>query len=255
MTTWLVSDVHLSVERPAVTQAFCYWLQQTVTGADALYLLGDIFEVWLGDDVLGHPQLAAAMPEVARVVAALRALSDAGTQVYAMHGNRDFLLGAQFANACGLQLLPDPTLIFLSGQRVLLSHGDALCTEDTAYQAFRCTVRDPQWQHAFLAQPVDQRQAYAAQARAQSRYNKTTQVMEIMDVHPDAVAEVLRAHAYPQVLLHGHTHRPAIHHGMVDGHAFERIVLGDWHAQAVVCRATPTALQLETLTLSAETLG
>lgn len=249
MTTWLVSDVHLSAERPAVTQAFCYWLRHTVTGAKALYLLGDIFEVWLGDDVLAQPLAAQIMPEVARVVAALRALADAGTALYAMHGNRDFLLGSQFATACGLQLLPDPTLINLAGQRVLLSHGDTLCTEDTAYQAFRLTVRDPQWQQNFLAQPFEQRQAYAAQARAQSRQNKATQALDIMDVHADAVAALLRAHAYPPVLLHGHTHRPAVHHGMVDGHAFVRMVLGDWHQSAVVCRATADQLQLETLTL------
>lgn len=247
MVSWIISDLHLSAQRPAVTQAFLHWLTTEVANAQALYILGDFFEVWVGDDVLEDRQYGA---EFVAVVAGLRALSAKGVQLFLMHGNRDFLLGAHFAQACGLRLLADPTLIHLGEKRVLLTHGDALCTDDVAYQQFRQTVRQTQWQQTFLAQSLSSRVAFAEQARMQSRQNKSMQDMDIMDVNSDAVSNLICAFDYPDVLLHGHTHRPAIHTLSVDGYAAERWVLGDWDASAVVVRIDDDQLQQHTIALS-----
>jgi len=247
MTTWIISDLHLSAQRPAVTQAFLHWLQTTVARADALYILGDFFEVWVGDDVLEEVQHGA---EFLPIVQALRALIERGVHLYFMHGNRDFLIGETFAQACGLQLLHDPTLLEYAGKRILLSHGDALCTDDVAYQQFRVQVRDLQWQKAFLAQPLAARLAFADQARSQSAQNKAMQTLEIMDVNVDAVADLIRKYDYPEILLHGHTHRPGVHQLQVDGHTCERMVLGDWHDHAICARLDQQALQLIDLPLA-----
>lgn len=246
MTTWVISDLHLCAQRPAVTQAFLHWLQTAVVHAEALYILGDFFEVWVGDDVLADPGHGAAFLPV---VEALHALSKQGVKLYFMHGNRDFLIGEAFAAACGLQLLPDPVLLDTGRERILLSHGDALCTDDVAYQQFRAQVRDPHWQHAFLARPLEARLAFAEQARQQSAQSKTMQRIDIMDVNAEAVATLIRKHDYPEVLLHGHTHRPAMHGLVVDGHRCQRWVLGDWHEVAVVCRLEASGLQQVTLSL------
>lgn len=247
MTTWIISDLHLSAQRPAVTQAFLHWLQTTVARADALYILGDFFEVWVGDDVLEDVQHGA---EFLPIVQALRALFEREVRLYFMHGNRDFLIGETFAQACGLQLLHDPTLLEYAGKRILLSHGDALCTDDVAYQQFRVQVRDLQWQKAFLAQPLAARLAFADQARSQSAQNKAMQTLEIMDVNVDAVADLIRKYDYPEILLHGHTHRPGVHQLQVDGHTCERMVLGDWHDHAICARLDQQALQLIDLPLA-----
>ena len=247
MTTWIISDLHLSAQRPAVTQAFLHWLQTTVARADALYILGDFFEVWVGDDVLEDVQHGA---EFLPIVQALHALFERGVHLYFMHGNRDFLIGETFAQACGLQLLHDPTLLEYAGKRILLSHGDALCTDDVAYQQFRVQVRDLQWQKAFLAQPLAARLAFADQARSQSAQNKAMQTLEIMDVNVDAVADLIRKYDYPEILLHGHTHRPGVHQLQVDGHTCERMVLGDWHDHAICARLDQQALQLIDLPLA-----
>ncbi|HCU85276.1 UDP-2,3-diacylglucosamine diphosphatase [Methylophilus sp. UBA6697] len=253
MTTWIISDLHLCAQRPAVTQAFLHWLRTEVTTAEALYILGDFVEVWVGDDILADPQHGA---EFVPIVQALRALSDQGVKLYFMHGNRDFLIGQGFAQASGLQLLSDPTLLTLGETRILLSHGDALCTDDVAYQQFRSQVRTPQWQQAFLSQPLAARLAFAEQARQQSTQNKamhaqTTQPMDIMDVNAAAVLALLRQYDYPDILLHGHTHRPGRHPVQIDGHVCERIVLGDWHDDAVCARWDAHGLQLHTLSLLA----
>ncbi|WP_229008479.1 UDP-2,3-diacylglucosamine diphosphatase [Methylophilus sp. Leaf408] len=247
MTTWIISDLHLSAQRPAVTQAFLHWLKAEVAHAEALYILGDFFEVWVGDDVLKDAQQCA---EFLPVVQALRTLSDSGVKLYFMHGNRDFLIGDDFANASGLQLLADPTLIKMGNKRILLSHGDALCTDDTAYQQFRSQVRSPQWQHAFLAQPLAERIVFAGQARSQSAQNKVMQSIDIMDVNQSAVEQLLNEFEYPEVLLHGHTHRPGMHTIVFDGHKCERWVLGDWHDTAVVCRMDDDRIELVTLQLN-----
>jgi len=247
MTTWIISDLHLCAQRPAVTQAFLHWLRTEVAKAEALYILGDFVEVWVGDDILADPQHGA---EFVPIVQALRALSAQGVRLYLMHGKRDFLIGEGFAQACGLQLLPDPALLELGGQRILLSHGDALCTDDVAYQQFRAQVRSPQWQQAFLSQPLAARLAFAAQARSTSAQNKAVQTMDIMDVNAEAVVAQLRAYDYPDVLLHGHTHRPGRHSLTVDGYQCERVVLGDWHDTAVVANINHAFCELQTLTLS-----
>lgn len=246
MTTWIVSDLHLCAQRPAVTQAFLHWLDAEVANADALYILGDFVEVWVGDDIL---QDAVHGAEFVPIVQALRRLSDQGVRLFFMHGNRDFLISEAFAAACGMQILPDPTLLVLGEKRVLLTHGDALCTDDVAYQQFRAQVRDPQWQQAFLAQPLQVRRAFAEQARTQSAHTKATQTMAIMDVNAEAVANLLRGYDYPDILLHGHTHRPAQHTARVDGHGYERWVLGDWHDTAQVVRIDQATMRLTTLTL------
>lgn len=246
MTTWIISDLHLCAQRPAITQAFLHWLATEVTSAEKLYILGDFFEAWVGDDVLQDAQHGA---EFLPVVHALRTLADHGVKLYFMHGNRDFLIGEDFAQACGLQLLSDPVLIESADQRILLSHGDALCTDDTAYQQFRSQVRQPAWQQAFLAKPLAERIAFAEHARSQSAQNKAAQSIGIMDVNTEAVAVLIREYDYPEVLLHGHTHRPAIHAITVDGHHCERWVLGDWHDTAVACKLDAAGLQLHTLSL------
>ncbi|MFD1123241.1 UDP-2,3-diacylglucosamine diphosphatase [Methylophilus flavus] len=246
MTIWVISDLHLSAQRPAVTQAFLHWLETEVTQAEALYILGDFFEVWVGDDVLDDAQHGS---EFQPVVHALRRLSDSGVKLYFMHGNRDFLIGEHFALACGLQLLADPTMIYSVEKRILLSHGDALCTDDLAYQQFRNQVRSTAWQQAFLAQPLAARIAFAEQARSQSAQNKAMQPIDIMDVNTEAVIALIREYEYPEVLLHGHTHRPGMHALTVDGHHCERWVLGDWHDTAIVCKLDDTGLQQHTLSL------
>lgn len=248
MTTWIISDLHLSAQRPAVTQAFLHWLDTVVSQANALYILGDFFEVWVGDDLLQDAEYGRAFLPV---VQALRALSAQGVQLYFMHGNRDFLIGDAFAQASGLTLLQDPARLQMAGKSVLLSHGDALCTDDVAYQQFRQQVRSPAWQHAFLSQPLAARIAFAQQARSQSAQNKASQSMQIMDVNGEAVNQLIRDNHYPDVLLHGHTHRPAIHPLLVDQHACERWVLGDWHDTAVVARLDAAEMRLVTLSLDA----
>ncbi|HSI45959.1 MAG TPA: UDP-2,3-diacylglucosamine diphosphatase [Methylophilus sp.] len=246
MTTWIISDLHLSAQRPAVTQAFLHWLETDVFQAEALYILGDFFEVWVGDDVMDDAQHGT---EFQPVVDALRKLSAGGVKLYFMHGNRDFLIGEHFAKLSGLQLLKDPTLIHMGTQRILLSHGDALCTDDTAYQQFRSQVRDPQWQQHFLSQPLTARIAFAEQARSQSTQNKAMKTIDIMDVNLSAVEQLIRDYDYPEVLLHGHTHRPDLHTLAVDGHTCQRWVLGDWHDTAIVCRLGMDEMQLVTLQL------
>jgi UDP-2,3-diacylglucosamine hydrolase len=248
MTTWIISDLHLCAQRPAVTQAFLHWLKTEVASAEALYILGDFFEVWVGDDILDDVQHGA---EFLPIVQALRQLSGQGIRIYLMHGNRDFLIGEGFAQHCGLQLLNDPTLLEIAGKHILLSHGDALCTDDVAYQQFRAQVRDPQWQQAFLAQPLAARLAFAEQARSQSAQNKVMQTPDIMDVNEEAVADLLRKHNYPEILLHGHTHRPGVHQLEIDGNVCQRMVLGDWHDHAVCARydQDQDGLRLEKLAL------
>ena len=228
MTTLFVSDLHLDAERPRITQLFGAFLEGQARQADALYILGDLFEAWVGDD---DPSDTGAF-----VASKLRALSDAGVPVHFLHGNRDFLLGQDYARRAGMAILPDPVVVPLHGVPTLLMHGDLLCTDDTAYQQFRAQVRDPRWQAQFLAQPLQARLAFAQQARAASRAHQgglqAAGTMEaITDVSPATVEATLHAYGIDR-LIHGHTHRPKVHaHG---GHT--RIVLGDWYEQGSVLR-------------------
>ena len=219
-----ISDLHLCASRPVITQQFTQFLEHTANRADALYILGDLFEYWAGDDDLTDPHHQ-------HVIQALSRLSRQGVACYLIHGNRDFLMGSGFAKAAKLQMLADPTALALYGHRVLLSHGDALCTDDVAYQAFRHQVRQPQWQQHFLNQPLATRKAQIEALRMRSEEEKNIKSDSIMDVNDNAVEDLLRTHAYPEIFIHGHTHRPALHQIMIDGHVIERWVLGDWYEQ------------------------
>jgi UDP-2,3-diacylglucosamine hydrolase len=239
MTVLFVSDLHLDVSRPHITGLFLDFLAGEARAAEALYLLGDVFEAWVGDDDPGEPG--------APVCAALKALSDSGVPVFLMRGNRDFLFGPGIARRCGARLLPDPCVVDLHGTPTLLMHGDLLCTDDTAYQAFRQQVRDPAWQERFLAQTLAERQAFAAQARAASRQHQQGVPEAITDVAPAAVTAVMARHGVQQ-LIHGHTHRPAVHRLDVDGRAATRVVLGDWYEQGSVLRMDAAGPRLDVLT-------
>ncbi|MFM9913288.1 MAG: UDP-2,3-diacylglucosamine diphosphatase [Methylophilaceae bacterium] len=218
--TLFISDLHLCEERPQITALFLDFLANTK--AEALYILGDLFEYWAGDDDLPDPYHQ-------RIATGLRALSDKGTRLYVMHGNRDLLLGQNFATACGASLLPDPTIIDLYGQTALLTHGDKLCTDDVKYQEFRRQVHDPVWQKTFLAQPLASRKAQIAGMRQQSEQAKMAKSEAIMDVNAEAVASLLAEHDFPPLFIHGHTHRMNRHALNINGHQCERIVLGDWY--------------------------
>lgn len=227
--TLLISDLHLSAARPAATAAFLALLAGPARDAAALYILGDLFDYWIGDEDIDDP---AVRP----IVDALAAVSNGGTAVSFMHGNRDFLVGARFAAATGVRLLPDPLLLQLDGVPTLLMHGDTLCLEDAAYNRFRAAVRDPAWQQAFLARPVAARREEAQRLRAISEHEKKSKPAEIMDVTPSEVLRTLRAFDYPR-LVHGHTHRPGRHLHPVDGRPCERWVLPDWQQVAAGLRA------------------
>ena len=228
MTTLFISDLHLDAERPAVTELFGAFMQGEARRADALYILGDLFEAWVGDD---DPSETGAY-----VAARIREVADAGVPVFFIRGNRDFLVGADYAARAGWTLLPDPAVILLQGEPTLLMHGDLLCLDDVAYQGFRRQVRDPAWQQGFLAQPLAARKAFAAQARAASAAAQSGRDESIGDVTP---AEVERVMAFYGVrrLIHGHTHRPAMHAvTLPEGRSGQRIVLGDWYDQGSVLR-------------------
>ena len=243
MTTLFISDLHLDAERPQITALFGRFLEDQARGAEALYILGDLFEAWVGDD---DPSATGAF-----VASRLRALSDAGTPVYFIRGNRDFLLGDEFARRAGMAILPDPVVVMLHGNPTLLMHGDLLCTDDVAYQAFRAQTRSPQWQAGFLAQPLAARLAFARQARAASQAHqgglRAQGTMEtITDVSASTVTATL-ARFGVDTLIHGHTHRPAVHEIAVGGRRCRRIVLGDWYEQGSVLRVDADGARLQRL--------
>ena len=223
--TLFISDLHLDPAAPQIAEQFRQFLRTEARDARALYILGDLFEVWLGDD---DPDPAAR-----QIVTALRELTDAGVPCYFMHGNRDFLVGERFARESGCRLLEDGTVVDVCGERVLLMHGDALCTDDTSYQRLRRVVRNPAVQWVFRHMSLARRRRLAARMRAGSRQHVGETAAEIMDVNAGAVAEAFRR-AGVRSLVHGHTHRPAVHALTVDGAPVRRIVLGDWHAQGSV---------------------
>lgn len=216
-----ISDLHLTAERPAANERFFRFLDETARDAEALYILGDFFEAWVGDDALADPYHA-------QVAAALQQLVSRGVRLFVMHGNRDFLLGEDFTQSTGASLLQEPHVVTLYGRPTLLLHGDALCTDDLDYQRFRRLVRDPAWQAGFLTRPLAERVALARQLRAQSEQVKGNKRPEIMDANPEAVLAALRRHGVLRI-IHGHTHRPAHHRLLVDGQACERWVLPDWY--------------------------
>lgn len=238
MTTLFISDLHLDDTRPAATELFRAFASGEARHCEALYILGDLFEYWLGDDVLS---------DTARQVAdALAALSKAGVACYFMHGNRDFLIGSDYARLCGMQLLPEEWLLDLYGRRTLLLHGDTLCTDDTSYQAVRRTLRSAEWQAEFLSRSPADRMAFARQAMDQSRDHKSNASMDIMDVNAGAVAASFERHGVAE-MIHGHTHRPAIHELSLATGPARRIVLGDWYEQGSVLRVSAEGAHLDRL--------
>ena len=222
MATLFISDLHLDPSRPHIVDLYTALLAGEARNAQALYILGDLFESWIGDDD------DADLP--ARIARASRALHDAGVPIYFMHGNRDFLLGTDYAARAGMTLLSDPAVIDLNGERTLLMHGDTLCTDDAEYLEFRRLVRDAKWQQQFLARPLAERHAFAAQAREQSRKHTRMARPEIMDVNQAAVEAAMLTYGVKH-LIHGHTHRPATHRFNLHGQAAVRTVLGDWYDQ------------------------
>lgn len=222
MTTWFISDLHLEAANTGVTQQLLAFLTQLKGNAEALYILGDLFEYWVGDDVLDSSYATAFQP----VVRALHQLTEQGVKLYFQHGNRDFLLGERFAAATGCILLPEQQQISLYGKQVLLLHGDTLCTDDVEYQRVRAYLRSEQWRAQFLALPLAERIRQAEAMREQSRQSMQGRMAAILDVNPQAVYEVMQTQGV-DCLIHGHTHRPAVHDLGAQG---QRIVLGDWHA-------------------------
>ncbi len=227
MAALFVSDLHIDAGCGEITSQFCAFLAGEARAAEALYILGDLFESWVGDDDADAAQN--------QVIDGLRGLTDRGVPCFVMHGNRDFLLGEAFCARSGAQLLADPVILTLYGERVLVMHGDALCTDDRAYQRLRATVRDAQWQRRFLGLSRQSRRALAGAARAGSQAHTAAMSRAITDVNADSVALALRGGG-TAMLLHGHTHRPGIHALTVDGRPCTRIVLGDWYAQGSVLR-------------------
>jgi UDP-2,3-diacylglucosamine hydrolase len=238
LTTLFVSDLHLDVSEPAAGAQFLEFLAGPARSAEALYILGDLFEAWIGDD--------DDEPYRAGVCKALLALTGSGVPCYVMQGNRDFLLGPGFEQRTGAHLIADPLMIDLYGQAVLLTHGDLLCTADHAYQRLRGTVRAPRWRRRFLQLPLTVRRALALRARSGSRRHTATMREEIMDVDAEAVLAAMRA-CRVRTLVHGHTHRPGIHELTLDGAPARRIVLGAWHSTGSCLRWDERGAQLQSL--------
>ena len=230
--TLFIADLHLCQEEPAITAGFLHFLQREAPHCDALYILGDLFEAWIGDDDPNplHQQIARA----------LRALP---VPVYFIHGNRDFLIGRRFARASGMTLLPEEQVLTLYGHRLLIMHGDTLCTDDAGYLRFRTKVHNPWIQRLFLALPLWVRKRIAARMRADSKQANKHKSQTIMDVNQDAVAAAMLRQQVP-LLIHGHTHRPAIHTLSLKGETAQRAVLGAWHSRGSMIQLDASGIQL-----------
>lgn len=237
-STLFVSDLHLEDSRPEITRLFLSFLQGPARKARALYILGDLFEAWIGDDAPGETGI--------RVAAGLSELADGGVPVWFMHGNRDFLVGEDYCRRAGMTLIAEPRVIDLYGTPTLITHGDELCTGDVDYQRFRNKVRDPEWQRRMLSRPVWLRKLYARAARLVSRHRTGNKPENIMDVDREAVEQAFRGFGV-QRIIHGHTHRPAIHELEIDGATCRRIVLGDWYEQGSVLEVGEAGMDLKNL--------
>jgi len=235
VATLFIADLHLQTEEPAITAGFLRFLQGEARHADALYILGDLFEAWIGDD---DPN-----PLHREIAIAIKALVDSGVPCFFVHGNRDFLLGKRYARDCGMTLLAEETVHDLNGRNILIMHGDTLCTDDTGYLAFRAKVHTPWIQTLFLALPLFIRSRIAAKMRAGSKAANSSKSMTIMDVNPQAVASVMAKHQV-QWLIHGHTHRPYMHDLTVNDKPAHRVVLGAWHTEGSMIKVTPDGVEL-----------
>jgi UDP-2,3-diacylglucosamine hydrolase len=234
--TFFIADLHLHRDRTDITDLFCHFLRQDAVGSNALYILGDLFEVWFGDD---NP-----CPMIKHVSERLKELNDTGVPIYFIHGNRDFTLGKRFCKQSGMTLLPESKVIDLYGTPALIMHGDSLCTRDVAYQKFRKRSRNPIIKALLLSLPFSLRQKIAGDIRKKSKESNKSLSLEIMDVTQSEVERELVEHNV-QLMIHGHTHRPDRHHFNVDGQAMERIVLGDWYDQGSTLVITPNSMSLE----------
>ena len=235
MATLFIADLHLQTEEPAITAGFLRFLRGEAKSADALYILGDLFEAWIGDDDPNplHREMAAA----------IKALVDSGVPCYFIHGNRDFLIGQRYARESGMTLLPEEQVLNLYGRNILIMHGDTLCTDDTGYLAFRAKVHTPWIQKVFLALPLFIRNRIAARMRAGSKAANSSKSMTIMDVNPQAVVKVMEKHRV-QWLIHGHTHRPDVNSLIANGEPAHRVVLGAWHSEGSMVKVTPEGVEL-----------
>jgi len=237
----LISDLHLEQERPDISRAFLHFLESRASEAEALYILGDFFEVWIGDDAISPFQRTIAQ--------ALRQLSDSGTRIYLMHGNRDFMIGQAFCREAGCSLLHDPSLVELGGEKVLLMHGDSLCTRDEAYMRLRRWLRNPLALFILRNLPLAARRKLARKLRTESREQTRMKASDIVDVTPAEVPRIMAAHGV-RTLIHGHTHRPAVHQLEVAGQPARRIVLGDWDSQGWALQVDGQNWQLTPFPLS-----
>jgi len=233
--TYFIADLHLAQNRPDITACFLSFLKNDAPKAQTLYILGDLFEYWIGDDDKN--------PFVVEVASALNAVSLLGTKIYFIHGNRDFLLGRNYAKSCGMQLLPETDMIDLYGKPVLIMHGDTLCTRDIAYQAFRKKSRSWWWQAIVKNLPLFVRKKIAEDYRKKSASATALKSQEIMDVTETEVIDELELHK-SQLLIHGHTHRPKVHDIQANNKAAQRIVLGDWYEQGAWLKVTPNSIEL-----------
>ncbi|MBC3952751.1 UDP-2,3-diacylglucosamine diphosphatase [Pseudomonas folii] len=231
----LISDLHLQEERPDITRAFLDLIAGRARDAQALYILGDFFEVWIGDDAMSPFQRS--------ICQALRELSDSGTQIFLMHGNRDFMIGRAFCKAAGCTLLPDPSVVQLNGEPVLLMHGDSLCTRDEGYIRMRRYLRNPLTLFVLRNLPKSTRHKLARKLRNESRSQTRMKANDIVDVTPEEVPEVMQQFGV-RTLIHGHTHRPAIHKLQIGDQAARRIVLGDWDKQGWAVQVDEQGFQL-----------
>lgn len=236
MSTLFISDLHLSGERGNITELFINFLDQRASKADALYILGDLFEVWPGDDMV--------QPDYISSIAKMKQLAVNGLPLFVMQGNRDFLMAEKFAKSSGATLIEDPTVIDLYGTPTLLMHGDTLCTDDVDYQNFRRMVRDPRWKEDFFSKPNEERLAMTTKYRNVSKEETSKKSMQIMDVNQQTVEEAMLKGNVRQ-LIHGHTHRPAIHNFTANDKGMKRIVLGDWYEQGSVLVCNESGCQLE----------
>jgi len=240
MTTLFIADLHLHPSRPTVTNCFIRFLEKSAASTDALYILGDLFEVWVGDD---DPD-----PHHRRVIAALSKFAEAGPQCFFARGNRDVIIGRRFCTETGFHLLDETTVIDLYGTPVLVSHGDELCTDDHTYQRFRRQARSPTWRALFLSLPLSVRRYAAKHLRRRSQADTALKPEDITDVSPQAVEDAFIEHRVT-TMIHGHTHRPAVHELEIFSKPKTRIVLGDWYEQGSVLQWDELGYRLETLTL------
>jgi UDP-2,3-diacylglucosamine hydrolase len=238
MATLFISDLHLEAERPDIARQFLQFMNTDARECEELYILGDLFEAWVGDDDPNTHYFT--------IKRALRTLVDRGVPVYFMHGNRDFMVGREFSNETGVKILKDPHRVDMYGQKVLLSHGDVLCTDDVQYQKVRKMTRDPEWQANMRAKPLKERLRIAAEARRHSLEQTINMSLAIMDVNQQAVEAMIREHNV-DVLLHGHTHRPGVHTVDLGNRKAKRIVLGDWYRQGSVVRWDSRGPHLESM--------